>query len=1350
MPPPTPRLTAALSGSYEGVTFLAGNAVAETYSGRRGGAMVSLRVWAAPRAEEHMAAFLDGPARARHPVLAKTLSAHAVPDTGAVVIEQEPAYLGEDSARNLDGAITHIGLETRIRTLQAVAEALAYAHEQGWAHGAVGPLSIHVGQHPRLFDLGAAFLAGRHPIFADDVRDFFHLVRWAADPGDLLSEWLASEEARGLEASGSMRTVEAAIATLSAPQGLKPRGDEEVGPGTWVDHFEVIRLLGEGGMAQVYLARDDVLGRSVALKLIRPELFLESEAGRLFEEARAMARFSHPNIVVLHGLGRHGKRPYLVLEHVTGRSLKELLGEGPMPSSRVARIALGIAQGLEEAHSHGLLHCDLKPANVLVPSDGRPRVVDFGLARALSKVVAREQRSWSGTPAYMAPEQWRGERLDEAVDVWALGLMMYEMLEGKLPSTSGGHGIPFGARGEEEAPAVQTPLVALTGLVSACLEREPTRRPSAAEVTRRLLQLVATSADDGSDESPFRGLEAFDARHARFFTGRDEEAEQFLGVLAQTSYVAIVGPSGTGKSSFVMAAVMPRLAERNRWRCIQLRPGTRPMSALAVQIASSESHRSADLPETVSTLAERLLLRPKLLNLELHDLSRRTGSRILLFVDQLEEILTNVEEPDVQTAFLQALAGASDGLEDVVRVVVTLRDDFLGRLGENAAALPLLERIVVLRQPDSRMLEQCVTVPLGAQGYRAAPGLASKMVADLEGATAPLPLLQFACASLWAHRDVTKREVSMSAYESIGGVHGALAHHADQMLRALSPPDVDRVRTLLLRLVGQQGTRLIVPKARLVEGVRNGESLLDRLVSQRLVAGIRRVASKSGEVSYEIVHEALVRSWPTLRRWVEDSGEDRSFARELDEVAEPWLRRGAKDEETWSGGTLEAALQRASQLSVPLSEPARRFLERGQQMAAQRLRRRRWMAGFAFGAVTLFAVAASAVAYRFWTQNVRLEQAALDIGTFELSLEPFDLVDEDPVPVSSAELQLELSMLDGAGEPLEHVALVPLSVPTASVARYRVEAPGGRATFVVSGRGRAERICPPAQISASQIPGYSATKVEDAPLPLLRLNVPTCAASAVDMARVPAGPFYFGGPGEPPVHHDSYVEKERLVTLPAFAMDTYEVSNRRYALFVRMSAITGFALPSYPKGELPVYRLASEPQRPATFLSWHAADAYCRAWGKRLPTNEEWEKAARGGIELSPGTLNPHPKRSSPWGTAEPHGNLLVGAMEQTRAWPVRAVEGDVSPYGIMGLATNVDEWTASEAASGDGMMVVRGGTFAATADKERWTLAYDNRTFKDSGDLDSGFRCVADTVLASTVEVVANTEPVKPSEASR
>jgi Tol biopolymer transport system component len=262
------------------------------------------------------------------------------------------------------------------------------------------------------------------------------------------------------------------------------RGDR-LGP------FEIVAPLGAGGMGEVYRARDPRLGRQVAIKVLPGALASDPDRLHRFErEARAASALNHPNILTVHELGRHGEAPYLVTELLEGESLREVLKRGPLPLARVFDHALQVARGLAAAHERGIVHRDLKPENLFVTSDGRVKILDFGLARLLEaepSVASAEAETAltlagtvMGTASYMAPEQMRGEPADPCSDSFAFGCVLYEMLAGQQPFARSTAADTMAAiLNEDPRPLVELRLdvpPAVTRVLEDCLAKRPQER----------------------------------------------------------------------------------------------------------------------------------------------------------------------------------------------------------------------------------------------------------------------------------------------------------------------------------------------------------------------------------------------------------------------------------------------------------------------------------------------------------------------------------------------------------------------------------------------------------------------------------------------------------------------------------------------------------------------------------------------------------------------------------------------------------------------------------------------------------------------------------------------------------
>ena len=199
--------------------------------------------------------------------------------------------------------------------------------------------------------------------------------------------------------------------------------------------YRLVELLGQGGMATVYRALDTQLGRDVTIKLLRPEYLRDPDfSSRFRQEAQNAASLSHPNVVTVYDYGEDPSGPFIVMEYVDGEDLATILKRnGSLPPTQAARIAAAVARALEAAHARGIVHRDVKPGNVLIGRDGRVKVVDFGIARAIAEAQMTLPGTTLGSVHYFSPEQARGEPTTAASDIFSLGIVLFEMLTGSRP-----------------------------------------------------------------------------------------------------------------------------------------------------------------------------------------------------------------------------------------------------------------------------------------------------------------------------------------------------------------------------------------------------------------------------------------------------------------------------------------------------------------------------------------------------------------------------------------------------------------------------------------------------------------------------------------------------------------------------------------------------------------------------------------------------------------------------------------------------------------------------------------------------------------------------------------------------
>jgi serine/threonine protein kinase len=250
--------------------------------------------------------------------------------------------------------------------------------------------------------------------------------------------------------------------------------------------FEIVECLGRGGMGVVYKARQKSLDRWVAIKVLAPERIHEERFSEHFErEAKTLAKMSHPHIVTVHDHGETDGLFYIVMEYVDGLNLRDLLREGKMEPEQALAIVPPICEALEYAHEKGVVHRDIKPENLLLDRDGRVKIADFGIASLVG--AAGES---SGTPPYMAPEQ-SGGSVDRRADIYALGVVLYEMLTGERPEK------------EVIAPSRKVEVdVKIDEMVLRALEKEPERRYQTAEEFRTVVRTMVTSEKRAEAEKP--------------------------------------------------------------------------------------------------------------------------------------------------------------------------------------------------------------------------------------------------------------------------------------------------------------------------------------------------------------------------------------------------------------------------------------------------------------------------------------------------------------------------------------------------------------------------------------------------------------------------------------------------------------------------------------------------------------------------------------------------------------------------------------------------------------------------------------------------------------------------------
>ncbi len=806
-----------------------------------------------------------------------------------------------------------------------------------------------------------------------------------------------------------------AITGAEAHQGETQARSPQVG--TRIHHYEIIRRIGRGGMGAVFLARDNRLGRKVAIK------FLHTSSAELTKrfilEARTTAAVSHENIVVIYEVDAWQGNPFMVFEFLQGKTLTQLIPEGqPMAAGRAVELMVPVVRALAHAHTQGIVHRDLKPDNVMVTESGHTKVLDFGIAKVLQSdekaqdLMARPRApktslededdtgelthhgAMMGTLAYMAPEQWGiGVPIDHRADIWAVGIMLFKMLTGKHPlDPLRGQQLMITGMLNEPMPKLLSKVAdvpqALAEAVDKCLMKHKDKRwPDAVSLLRALEPYLPGryTRELKIDESPYAGLASFQENDADRFFGRQNEVAAMVNRIRERPLLGVVGPSGAGKSSFVRAGLVPALKRSGeKWEAHVLRPGRNPLIALASLVSPmvSTSASIADDLKEQGKLAGRLMNEPGFVGAVLRAKARRDKVHMLLFVDQFEELYTLVPDVKERRAFTAALSAVADDATSPIRLVISIRSDFLDRVPEDPQFMAELgQGLVFMNAPGIEGLRDAIIQPAELAGYKFENNaIVEDMLKHLSSTPGALPLLQFCAQMLWDNRDPARKQLTQFAYEAIGGVAGALAVHADTFLKKLPPQVVPLARAILVRLVTPERTRAIVSLDELRELQKDAgevQRLVDDLVQARLLV----VSTGSGSATVEIVHESLINTWPTLKRWLEESGEDAAFLEQLRTAAKQWHQKGEAKDLLWRGELADEAARFQRRYRGALTETQGRFLEAVVQLIGAEARRRR---GVAIGAlVFLSALLLAAVAALFTVQQARKqadENAKVAIG----------------------------------------------------------------------------------------------------------------------------------------------------------------------------------------------------------------------------------------------------------------------------------------------------------------------------------------------------------------------------------
>ncbi|MFM7168233.1 MAG: TIR domain-containing protein [Planctomycetaceae bacterium] len=432
---------------------------------------------------------------------------------------------------------------------------------------------------------------------------------------------------------------------------------------------------------------------------------------------------------------------------------------------------------------------------------------------------------------------------------------------------------------------------------------------------------------------PYRGLEAFEGKHASYFFGRDNEIKELCGRLREWPFTTVIGGSGSGKSSVVRAGLQTDLAKKERptlahTTTITVRPGTNPIRALAEQVAASQAEQSAaERLKFVDDLDARFRCRPDALLNVLKGVFVREDEHVLLVIDQFEELFTHSTETQQekregeapaeprfsdsqQTQFVELLAAVAKSQLDRLRIVITLRADFFDRCLSLPTLKSLIEnRTLLLGKLSDDALRTVIEAPAFQVGAYFEKGLVARILKDVENQNGSLPLLQHALKELWAKRRFGF--LTDDGYDETGGVEGALKKRADATLQNLSEDQRDIAKNIFLRLTtlgeGVSDTRRRVNKTELYPEKTDPRAIDEVLKGLSSQANRMIVTNDDGTV--EVTHEALIQRWDTLKGWLAENRDDKRLHDRLRDAANEWADplHTRDPSYLWEGGRLDLA-----------------------------------------------------------------------------------------------------------------------------------------------------------------------------------------------------------------------------------------------------------------------------------------------------------------------------------------------------------------------------------------------------------------------------------------------------------
>lgn len=733
--------------------------------------------------------------------------------------------------------------------------------------------------------------------------------------------------------------------------------------GQTIRGYELRAQLGAGGFGAVYRAYQAMVKREVAVKVILPELANQPDFVRRFEaEAQLVARLEHPHIVPLYDYWREPSGAYLVMRLLRGGSLRELLDKGEWDNANLMQTVEQISSALTTSHNNGVIHRDLKPDNILFDEEGNAYLADFGIAKDLQNITdgeKNEDEGLVGSVAYISPEQIKGQTVGPQTDVYCMGMMLYELVTGKTPF----YGVPLSLALHkhlyEPVPDLRESHPELPDDLNIVIQRATQKNPedrygSMREMVQDFRRAMANAVSMGKAEfagldasrdstinissgelvaiNPYKGLRAFQEGDANDFFGREKLVDRLIKRMedpeAGSRFLAVVGPSGSGKSSAVKAGVLPELRQgmipgSQDWFIVEIVPNAHPMHELEEALLSISVTPPDNLHDQLNGDKNGLL--------QAVNRIVPPSDELLVVIDQFEETFTQVEDEAERAHLLNSLLAATTDPGSRLRVIVTLRADFYDRplLYPTFGELMRSRTEIVLPMTNEE-LTRAIVEPARRAGLALEPGLVTSIVAEIGEQPGALPLLQYALTELFERRD--GNVLTLDAYNQMGGVSGALAQRATELYEGLDDEGKKTARQMLLRLVntgeGVEDTRRRVRLPDLLS-LKGNEEMMSRVVDlfgrYRLLTFDRDPITRVPTV--EVAHEALIRQWSLLRQWLTTSREDLLLEARLAASSEEWLKSNRDSGFLASGTRLEQLENWSKETELALTELEAEYLQ---------------------------------------------------------------------------------------------------------------------------------------------------------------------------------------------------------------------------------------------------------------------------------------------------------------------------------------------------------------------------------------------------------------------------------------